>query len=102
MPLITTILLIGNIYISNNNYKLKNLNNESFVQRNEFNSIINIIKKNNILKSKKISLLTFDNRFLVWATLIDIEYLNIVNGVMVSRTNDMLENDLINTFNYNQ
>ena len=98
--LLIFILLIGNIYISNNNYKLKNLNNESFVQRNEFNSIINIIKKNNILKSKKISLLTFDNRFLVWATLIDIEYLNIVNGVMVSRTNDMLENDLINTFNY--
>jgi len=98
--LLIFILLIGNIYLSNNNYKLKNLNNERFVQRNEFNSIINIIKKKNILKSKKISLLTFDNRFLVWATLVDIKYLNIVNGVMVSRTNDMIENDLISTFKY--
>jgi len=98
--LIIFILLIGNIYISNNNYKSKNLNNENFIQRTEFNSIINIIKKKNILESKKISLLTFDNRFLVWATLVDIKYLNIVNGVMVSRTNDMIENDLISSFKY--
>ena len=98
--LLIFILLIGNIYLSNNNYKLKNLNNEHFIQRTEFNSIINIIRKKNILVSKKISLLTFDNRFLVWATLVDIKYLNIVNGVMVSRTNDMIENDLISTFKY--
>ena len=98
--LLIFILLIGNIYLSNNNYKLKNLNNERFIQRTEFNSIINIIRKKNILESKKISLLTFDNRFLVWATLVDIKYLNIVNGVMVSRTNDMIENDLISTFKY--
>jgi len=98
--LIIFILLIGNIYISNNNYKSKNLNNENFIQRTEFNSIINIIRKKNILESKRISLLTFDNRFLVWATLVDIKYLNIVNGVMVSRTNDMIENDLISAFKY--
>ena len=98
--LIIFILLIGNIYISNNNYKSKNLNNENFIQRTEFNSIINIIKKKKILESKRISLLTFDNRFLVWATLVDIKYLNIVNGVMVSRTNDMIENDLISAFKY--
>ena len=98
--LLIFILLIGNIYISNNNYKLKNLNTERFIQRTEFNSIINIMKKKNILKSKEISLLTFDNRFLVWAILVDIKYLNIVNGVMVSRTNDMIENDLISTFKY--
>ena len=98
--LLIFILLIGNIYLSNNNYKLKNLNNEHFIQRTEFNSIINIIRKKNILESKKISLLTFDNRFLVWATLVDIKYLNIVNGVMVSRTNDMIENDLISTFKF--
>ena len=98
--LLIFILLIGNIYLSNNNYKLKSLNNERFIQRTEFNSIINIIRKKNILESKKISLLTFDNRFLVWATLVDIKYLNIVNGIMVSRTNDMIENDLISTFKY--
>ena len=94
------ILVIGNIYIYNNNYKLKNLNNERFTQRNEFNSIINIIRKKNILESKKVSLLTFDTKFLVWATIVDVEYLTIVNGVLASRTNDMMENDLINTFKY--
>ena len=98
--LLIFILLIGNIYISSNNYKLKNLDNERFIQRTEFNSIINIIKKKNLLESKKISLLTFDDRFLVWATLADIKYLNIVNGVMVSRTNNMIENDLISVFKY--
>ena len=93
-------LLIGNIYISKNNYVLKNLNNERFIQRSEFNSIINIMNKKKILKSKKISLLTFDNRFLVWSTLTNIEYLSIVNGVMVSRTNEIIENDLINGFKF--
>ncbi len=94
------ILLIGNIYVSSNNYKLINLNNERFTERNEFNEIINIIEKKNILKSKEIGLLTFDNRFLVWATLSEIKYLSIINGVMVSRSNHMIENDLINTFKY--
>ena len=98
--LLILILVIGNIYIYNNNYKLKNLNNERFTQRNEFNSIINIIRKKNILESKKVSLLTFDTKFLVWATIVDVEYLTIVNGVLASRTNDMMENDLINTFKY--
>ncbi len=94
------ILLIGNIYVSNNNYKLINLNNERFTERNEFNEIINIIEKKNILKSKEIGLLTFDNKFLVWATLSEIKYLSIINGVMVSRSNHMIESDLINTFKY--
>ena len=94
------ILLIGNIYLSNDNYKLKNLDNDRFIERNEFNEIINIIKEKHILKSKEISLLTFDNKFLVWATLSEIEYLNIVNGVMVSRSNDMIEKDLINSLKY--
>ena len=93
-------LLIQNIYQSNNNYKMENLNNERFIQRTEFNTIINIIKKNNILDASDVSLLTFDERFLVWATLIDIKYLNIVNGVMVSRTNNTIENDLIGAFKY--
>jgi hypothetical protein len=94
------IFLIGNIHISKNNYELKNLENDRFVQRKEFNSIIDIIKKKNVLKNKNISLLTFDNRFLVWSVLNDIEYLSIVNGVMVSRTNENIENDIINSFKY--
>ena len=98
--LLIFILLIGNIYISNNNYKLKNLNNERFIQRTEFNIITDIIKKKNILNNKNISLLTFDNRFLVWSILNDIKYLSIVNGVMVSRTNDRIERDLVSAFKY--
>jgi hypothetical protein len=98
--LLIFILFIWNIYISNKNYKLINLDNERFIERTEFNSIIDIIKKENILDNKNISLLTFDNRFLVWSILSDIKYLNIINGVLVPRTNNMIENDLINTFKF--
>ena len=37
---------------------------------------------------------------MVWFILNDIKYLNIINGVFISRTNEMIENDLINTFKY--
>ena len=51
-------------------------------------------------KHNNLSLLTFDNRFLVWSILNEIKYLKIVNGVIVPKKNEMIENDLINTFKY--
>jgi len=98
--LLIFILLIGNIYIFNKNYKLINFKNERFIERKEFNLIIDIINKKNILKKENISLLTFDNRFLVWSILSNVKYLSVINGVLVPRTNDVIENDLINAFKY--
>ena len=98
--LLIFILLIGNIYISNKNYKLINFKNERFIERKEFNSIIDIINKKSILKKENVSLLTFDNRFLVWSILSNVKYLSVINGVLVPRTNDVIENDLINAFKY--
>ena len=93
-------LLIGHLYQSNKNYKFNSLSSEQFAERTEFNKIVNIIESRNILKKKDINLLTFDNKFFVWSVLNNIKYLNIVNGSLVSKTHEMIENDLINTFRY--
>ncbi len=98
--IILLILLCGNLYQTNINYNNNQLNEENFTKRNEFNSIIKIIKKINTLEKDNMVILTFDNRFLIWAILNDVKYLNIVNGVFFSKTNEMIENDLIDTFRY--
>jgi len=98
--LIILICLSGNLFQSNVNYNFNQLDKENFTKRNEFNSIVKIIKNNNTLKINDLALLTFDNQFIVWSILNDIEYLNIINGVFISRTHEMIENDLINTFKY--
>jgi len=98
--LIILICLCANIYQTNINYNNNQLNEENFTKRNEFNSIIKTIKKINTLKKDNIALLTFDNRFLVWSILNDIKFLNINNGFFSSKKNEMIENDLINTFKY--
>ena len=98
--LIILICLSGNFYQTKINYNHNQLDGENFTKRNEFNSIVKIIKTINTLKKDNIGLLTFDNQFMVWFILNDIKYLNIINGVFISRTNEMIENDLINTFKY--
>ncbi len=94
------VLVIGHLYQSNKNYKFNSLSGEKFAERIEFNKIVNIIESRNILKKKDINLLTFDNKFFVWSVLNNIKYFNIVNGVLVPKTHEMIENDLINTFRY--
>ncbi len=99
----TIVLLISlfvNYYQTNKNYNNNHLNNDNFIERKEFNTIVKIIEKNNLLKEKNITLLTFDNKFLVWSILNNIKYLNIINGTFTSKKHEMLENDLINTFKY--
>ena len=62
---------------------------------------MNIINEMNLLKkNNNLSLLTFDNRFLVWSILNEVKFLWIVNGVFVPKKHEMIENDLINTFKY--
>lgn len=93
-------LVMSHLYQSNKNYKFSSLSGEMFAERTEFNKIVNIIKTKNILNKKDINLLTFDSKFFIWSVLNNIKYLNIVNGSLVSKTHEMIENDLINTFRY--
>ena len=49
---------------------------------------------------KKSNLLTFDNKFLIWAILNDVKYLKIPNAVYIPKKNYMIEDDLIKTFKF--
>ena len=89
-----------NVFQTYKNYGKYHLENELKSERIEFNKIIKIVKKDLFQKENNISLLTFDNRFLVWFILNDVKFLKIINGIFVPRTHVMIEDDLINTFRY--
>ena len=96
-----TICLVTNFFQTYKNYNKIHLSEENAFERKEFNKVVNIINEMDLLdKNNNLSLLTFDNRFLVWFNLNEIKYLNIVNGVLVPKKHEMIENDLINTFKY--
>ena len=94
------VALSCNFYQNLKNYNETKLSEDSINLRNEFKIISNLIKENNLINLKDSSLLTFDNRFLIWATLNDIRYLKISNGVIFPKKNEMIEKDLIQTFKY--
>jgi hypothetical protein len=98
--LIFIFCLFANVYQSNINYKDNQLSKNNLIKRNEFNSIVNIIKKIDQTKKEDIGLLTFDNQFITWSILNNIKYLNIINGVLIPRKHEMIEDDLVNTFKF--
>ena len=95
--------MVTNFFQTYKNYNKNHLNKENLTERTEFNKIVNIISEMDLLnKDRNLSLLTFDNKFLVWAILNEIKFLKIANGVFLSKKHEMIENDLINTFKYLQ
>ena len=92
--------LFFNFFQNQKNYNEIKLRKDNINLRSEFNLISNLIKKNTFINLKDSSLLTFDNRFLIWATLNNIKYIKISNGVISPKTHEMIENDLIQTFKY--
>jgi hypothetical protein len=94
------IALSCNFYQNIKNYNETKLSEDSISLRNEFKIISNLIKENDLINLKDSSLLTFDDRFLIWATLNDIRYLKISNGVIFPKKNEMIEKDLIQAFKY--
>ncbi len=75
-----TICLVTNFFQTYKNYDKIHLSEENISERKEFNKVVNIINEMDLLdKNNNLSLLTFDNRFLVWFNLNEIKYLNIVN-----------------------
>jgi len=94
------ITLFCNFNQNQKNYNEIQLSSDSISKRDEFKKITNLINENKFIDIKKSNLLTFDDKFLVWAILNDVKYLKISNGVLIPKTNFMIENDLINTFKY--
>jgi len=48
----------------------------------------------------KTKLLTFDPRLMVWAILNDVKNINLLSGLLVPKTHNMIENDLIEAFKF--
>lgn len=93
------IILLLSIYVLNTHLVYKNnfLNKNLLSYRNGFNAIvkeINSLKKNN----KSISILTFDQRLMIWSIMNGIKDIKLLSAVLTPKTNDMIENDLINAF----
>jgi hypothetical protein len=94
-------LLIGiyylNFYLEKNQY----LNNQGYKDRRiEFQKITEKLNNKKDIFTKDISLLTFDNELMIWAILNEIKYLNLINGLLVPKTHDMIENDLVKNFKF--
>lgn len=68
------------------------------IHRKEFQQIASIITDNFDLSKK--NLLTFDNDIMIWSIINDVRYLNPINGLFISKTDEMIENDLINVFKF--
>ncbi len=78
-------------------YEKKINNNE---KRLEKNKIVKIIKDNSKLNLTKAQMLTFDTEIMIWTILNDIKYLKIIDGTFTVKSNETIENDLIETFRF--
>jgi hypothetical protein len=94
-------LLIGIYYLNFYLEKNQHFNNQNYKDRRiEFQKITEKINNRKDIFTKNISLLTFDNELMVWAILNEIKYLNLISGLLVPKTHDMIENDLVKNFKF--
>ena len=95
-----TLFLSFNIY---HNYS-SSINNQKFLDKDnkikEFNIIQNDLKKDFKNKFNKISLLTFDTNFMIWAILNDFKFLNIINHMWTPKKYEMMEEDLVKNLKF--
>ena len=84
--------------ISLNIYKTSNTTEDKIKERLEFNKISELILQNHILTES--TLMTFDNRFMVWSVLNDIKFLNLTNFIMTPKKDRMIEDDLIKSLKF--
>jgi len=96
----TFIILITFLYCLNTYLEKDNKFNNQFTKdkRIEFQKITKLIDDNLVLS--EISLMTFNNKLMVWAVLNDVKYLSLTNFLIAPKTNIMLENDLIKSFKF--
>ena len=80
--------------------KINNFSKDKYknMHRKEFQKITSMITGSFDLS--KTNLLTFDNDIMIWSIMNDVQYLNLINGLFISKTDEMIENDLINAFKF--
>ena len=94
-------LLIGIYYLNFYLEKNQHFNNQGYKDRRiEFQKVTEKLNNRKDIFTKNISLLTFDNELMIWGILNEIKYLNLINGLFVPKTHDMIENDLIKNFKF--
>ena len=94
------IILITFLYCLNTYLEKDSKFNNQFTKdkRIEFQKITKLIDDNLVVS--EISLMTFNNKLMVWAVLNDVKYLSLTNFLISPKTNIMLENDLIKSFKF--
>ena len=94
------IILFISIYAFISFEKINNFSKNKYknMHRKEFQEITSIITDDYDLS--KTNLLTFDNDIMIWSIMNDVQYLNLINGLFISKTDEMIENDLINVFKF--
>ena len=81
------------IFNSSINYKNKFVNNSEYkTQRYEFTELTKILSQYELNES---SVLTFDNKLMIWLIMKNVKSLKIINGLFVPKKNDSIENDMI-------
>ena len=80
--------------------KINNFSKDKYknMHRKEFQKITSMITGSFDLS--KMNVLTFDNDIMIWSIMNDVQYLNLINGLFISKTDEMIENDLINAFKF--
>lgn len=92
--LIYLIIIFSIINISN--FHL-NKNKEFKEKRVELLEVTKILQKNNLTK---LSILTFDNKIIIWSIMHNVKDLKIINGLLLPKKNDMIEKDIIMAFKF--
>jgi len=96
----TFIILITFLYCLNTYLEKDNKFNNQFTKdkRIEFQKITKLIDDNLVVSET--SLMTFNNKLMIWAVLNDVKYLSLTNFVIAPKTDGMIENDLIKSFKF--
>ncbi len=93
-------ILISFLYCLNPYLEKENKYNSQFArnERIEFQKVTKLINDNiNISNS---TFMTFDSDLMIWAILNNVKYLSLINCLVVSKTDAMIENDLIKGFKF--
>ena len=89
--------------ISSFNFKIfydhrSNYENKTYKDfRNHLN--LTVIELNKLkISEKKLSLATFNDRLMIWGIMNNVQDIKLISGQIVSKTHDMIENDLMSFF----
>jgi len=67
-------------------------------ERMEFQKITKLIDDNMVISDSTV--LTFNSDLMIWSILSNVKYLSLINGLLVPKTDAMIENDLIKSFKF--